>query len=457
MTEKIQFFPNAKAEEAPQAAELDTSSIVVDLPADSASEEDEALLPEDFDPEELDIEAARTVQHPMQTPWTKMAVVFVLCTAGFAVLMLWYNSAKGVKLTKKQEKTERVQLASAAEVNANSDRIENAVQSGNIARERAADKLAEAEKQNQKDARTQNKPAPRPPSRSTTASRPAPPPPRSPRPRPRIASRPAPPPRRVSPAPPPRPAPRSAPAPAPVVAKAKPVDRSPVYGGQLPQAESAPVQPNQPEFESQLVSQQAEFDEFASGPGQNAPLAAQQDAFLQGQTMTTVPSGTTLRASVESEAIASDSATFTAVTTEEIAGIPQGSEVLAQIVQLAPGGYFEAELIALNGSEVSPGSTRIFRDNGKLMRAKGGKRKKGFFSSGLGRMLTGFAQDAGESWIRDRVGGNRTLNNGAREVLVLADQPRSRQSDTREPEETSVLIPTGSIVITFEQEAYISR
>ncbi|PZD70283.1 hypothetical protein C1752_14788 [Acaryochloris thomasi RCC1774] len=465
MTEKIKFYPGSEAEldepdvEQSSGEGVDTSPISIDIPDHSNHYEDEeSLLPEDFDAEDLEVEQARTQRHPMQTPWTKMAVVMAGTAVAFGLLMMWYNSAKGVKLTKEDEKTERIEFVTKAEINQNSDRINSAVQKGNIERKLAAERLAEEEKKRQKAEKQTS--TQRPPARPSTASRsssPAPPPRtyRPPPPRPRIAARPAPPPPR--PASRPAPAPQSAPrpAPAPVVAKAEPVDRSPVYGGQLPATQAPPTQPNQADFETELVSQEPEFNESYAD---NSPLSTQQSAFLQGQTLATIPSGTTLKADIQSEAIASDSATFTAITREEIAGIPKGAKVLAQIVQLAPGGSFEAEVIALNGAEIPPGSTRILRGNGKLMRAKGSKPKKGFFQSGLGRMITGFAQDAGESWVRDQVGGNRTISNGARDVLVLSDPTRtSRPPNPKDPREASVLIPTGSIEITFEQDTLISR
>lgn len=466
MSQKLNFFPDTDTDSEPipstelesppvdTSHDLDTSPISIDL--DAPEDKEESLLPEGYDAEAL-VESSRTRQHPVNSGWFKAVVVLAGVSVAFGVLMLWYNSARSVNLTKENE-TKPVHLKKdKAKVNKNSDRISNAVQTGKLKREKAYANLQDKEKEQRNKSKSDSTP-PRSSRSQKTSSIPTrssspppvryPPPPRSRITVPsRVVSVP-----RVSPPPP-----QSTPS----AVASKPVDRSPLFGGQLPQAESAsPATDNlttsrqSGQFVSnQTQSIQPDRDESAN----NRFLVSQQQAFLQGQTMTTIPSGSTLEAEVKSESIADDSATFTAVTTQEIPGIPVGSEVTARIVQLASGGYFEAEVIALNDSELPPGTTRIARSNGDLLQAKGGQPKKGFFQTDLGGMIKGFAQDAGESWIQDKIGGNQALSNLSRDVIVLADRTTEGNSRPTAPQETSVLIPRGDIMITFQQDAMISR
>lgn len=456
----LSIFNKNKTEQPDVDSGVDTDSISLDL--DPVEEQEEIVedgadqddfFPAEFDTDTLDPENARTIRHPVESGWFRVIVVGLGVSIGLGFAIFYWNFASNKKFVKKTPEV-KVEQQDPVALNQRSEKVTNALSLQEQRREQTAARLAEEDRERLKNQRKGIKPArPTPTARRTTPARTTPvrirpsrvpTPARAPAPRP--ISRPAP-----RPAPRPRPpivAAKPAPTPKPIPQPSTPLDRSPSFGGSLPTDQSSPA-PS--ETGTQFVSDNP-------APILDPLLGQQQQAVLQGKSILPIPGGSVIQAEITSEWLAREGATFKAVTAKEAHGIPQGTEVLAQITRLDAGGHFESEVIAINGQQLAAGSTRMTKSNGKLLKAKGGESKGGFFQSEFGQLVTGTIKDAGTSFIEDQVGGNRTVRNGLNEIIVLGDSSgNSSRRTTEEDTPSPTLIKKGSVSISFTRDTYVSR
>lgn len=436
--EETQSAPNvavwmAEEAEAETAAEQPSPEPEVpdgeDESEEAESEEAEvvALVSEEFDPTQ-----ERSQKHPTESALFKVICVGIGTTLAVLLVKGFFGGFKGPPSVAPvvEEFKEKPQVAD----NKSTDRTEIALVNSNQKRDAAIANLTE-------DDATKAKLAPRPtgPVRQSPSpervSRASVPPsyeprrsysPRVPYSPPSISRPPAYRPSRSF-ASAPRPAPVSAPAPRSVAPAApKPdVNRDMVAFGALPD-ESAPQESSAREERNGVVNV-----DYRPDQGQQSGydgLDQQQQAFLSGDAQTVVPTGTVIKGAIASQMLAGEDATFSITTQQDVAGIPKGSEIVAQVTQLSGDGYMSAEGVAINHSDgtqtpIPPAAIKITQSNGKLLKAKA---NRGFLQSGLGRALLGATRGLAdqvisrrESFSQTSFGTSSTRGAGSRDLGSL--------------------------------------
>jgi hypothetical protein len=429
MTEEAEAQAETVSEQPSPEAEEPAGA---DEPDESEAEESEvvALVPDEFDPTQ-----ERTKMHPTESALFK--TVTVCLGTGIAIFLVkgFFGGFKGPPSVAPVVETvkEKPKVAD----NKSTDRTEIALVDSNQKRDAAIANLTEEDERKAKFAPRPTGPV-RPSSPPERISRVSVPPP-SYEPRrsytlPRVPYTPPaisrPPAYRSSPSrsfsSAPRPAARgSAPAPRPSApaAPTPEVNRGMVAFGALPNATDSVAAPQE---RSGLVNVDYRQDQ---GQREYDSLDQQQQAFLSGEAQTVVPSGTVIKGAIASQMLAAADATFSITTQQAVAGIPKGSEIVAQVTQLSGDGYITAAAVAINHSDgtqtpIPPAAIKITQSNGKLLKAKA---NRGFFQTGLGRALLGAGRGLAdqvisrpESFTQSSFGTSTARGAGSRDLGSLS-------------------------------------